>query len=200
MFSDNANRFLGWINGNYDKQKRKMETFCLSSAITFNADVFGDTIVKMYDKILKNNIEDPTEKGFENYFFKAFKTNIIREKQYARNSRCDDNYDGEVDEVYEDWYNKENDGEVEKLKRDLWLDYSTLYIMAKVEENFDDEHLYLFKMKYLMPKMTYPKLQKTTKLKNVRQKVIDVKNWLKENVTKDEIKKAFYSKYGNLLD
>jgi hypothetical protein len=47
--------------------------------------------------------------------------------------------------------------------------------------------------------MTYKKLAEKTKMKGVRQKVVEVKNWLKENLTKDEINNAFYLMYGDLL-
>ena len=47
--------------------------------------------------------------------------------------------------------------------------------------------------------MTYKKLSEKTKIKGVRQKVVDVKHWLKENLTKEEINNAFYTMYGDLL-
>ena len=50
-----------------------------------------------------------------------------------------------------------------------------------------------------MPKMTYSKLAKMTGKKNVRQKVVDVKNYLRDNVNKDDVIKQFFEKYGNLL-
>ncbi len=47
--------------------------------------------------------------------------------------------------------------------------------------------------------MTYKKLQEKTKAKKCRQKVSDVKNWIKENISKEEVKKAFNIMYGNLI-
>lgn len=200
MHSEVADKYLEWLGESYEAQKAKLQAFCLSSGLTWDEDVFSDTTIKVYDKILKSGMDDPTPSGFDKYLFKSFKTNIIRERQYARNARNDDNYEGEVDDAYEEWYNRENTSEEEKLKKDLWIDYATLYLINKVEEAFDDEHSYLFRLKSFLPKMTYKKLRKDTELKNVRQKVVDVRNWLKDNVTKDEIKKAFNDKYGNLLE
>lgn len=200
MVSDATNKYLQWLEKNYEGQKKKLQSYCLSSGITWDEDVYSDTALKIYEKIDKKGMIDTSDKGFENYLFKAFKTNILRERQYARNALNDDNYDGEVEQIYDDWYNRENDAEIEKLKKDLWIDYSTLYLLHKVEEHFDDEHCYVFRMKYLMPKMTYKKLGKKTDIKNIRQKVADVKHWLQDNVSKEEIKKAFINKYGNILN
>ena len=77
-------------------------------------------------------------------------------------------------------------------------DFSILYIMTLVEDNFDQEHFYLFKLKTL-GNLTYKQLQEKTKIKASRQKVINVNNWLKENVTKDDVKSAFTVMYGNLM-
>lgn len=200
MHSEVANKYLQWLAENYDEQKAKLKTFCLSSGFTFDEDVFSDTTLKIYDKITKNGMDDPTPNGFDKYLFMSFKINTIRERQYARNAREDDNLNGEVDGAYEEWYNKNYSTEIEKLRKDLWLDYASLYMISKVDENFDEEHSYLFRLKTFVPKMTYKRLRRETNIKNVRQKVVDVRNWLKENVSKDEIKKAFNTKYGNLLE
>lgn len=200
MHTRAANKFLGWFGDNYNKQKAKLISYCKSSGYTFNEDIFSDTALKIYDKIVKSGIDDPTPNGYDKYFFKSFKTNLFREQQYSRVAKLDDNYEGEVDEVYDEWYNKNNAPEIEKLRKDLWIDYSSLYLINKVVDNWDNEHVYLFKMKTFIPKMTYKKLQRESGMKNVRQKVVDVRNWLRENVTKDEIKKAFNQKYGFLLE
>ena len=67
-----------------------------------------------------------------------------------------------------------------------------------VEENFDGEYFYLFKLKQLCG-YTYKQLTQKTNIKGARQKVLDVKAWLKNNLTKDEINKAFINIYGDLL-
>ena len=84
------------------------------------------------------------------------------------------------------------------LKSDLYKDFATLYLMKKVESNFDNEHFYLFRVKELTPGMTYKKLSESTNLKGVRQKVVEVKKWLQQNVTKEDINNAFMKMYGDL--
>ena len=71
--------------------------------------------------------------------------------------------------------------------------------MKRVELEFDNEHFYLFRLKYLITDMTYKKLQEKTKLKKVRQKVVEVRKWVQDNITKQMIKDEFYGLYGDLL-
>ena len=192
--------FLNYISDNYKDLYFKYRQFCKEKQYEWDEDIFQDTIIKCFDTITKNGkLKDPSPQGIENYFFISFKTNLKREKQYARNLKRDLNYTTEkVSEAYESWYNSFHTSSTEKLKSDLWKDFSTLYLMTKVEEAFDQEHFYLFKLKHLCG-MTYSQLAQKTNLKGCRQKVLEVKEWLKENVTKAQIKEAFYALYGDLL-
>ena len=47
--------------------------------------------------------------------------------------------------------------------------------------------------------MTYKKLSESTNLKGVRQKVVEVKKWHQQNVTKEDINNAFMKMYGDFL-
>ena len=105
----------------------------------------------------------------------------------------------DINALYEEYYNANNSSSENKIKSDLWKDFAVLYIMHIVEDNFDNEHTYLFKLKTLIPNMTYKTLQKKTNIKSSRQKVVTVKNWVKENISKDDVNKAFQRMYGNLL-
>lgn len=192
-----ANKYLKWINQNYKKQKSKLQSFCADKKYDWDEDIFCDTYLKIYEKILKNGIKDDSDSGFDNYTFMSFKINLLREKQYARNLKRDNNIvnlTGAYSEYLDSLLTQE-----EKLKSDLYKDFACLYLMNKVEENFDNEHFYLFRLKVFDKTMTYQKLQEKTGIKGVRQKVVDVKNWLKSNVTKKEIDEAFADTYGNLL-
>ena len=135
----------------------------------------------------------------ENYFFIAFKLNVKREGQYARNQKRDLNITSDnINGVYEEWYNDNHTTSRTKLLTDLWKDFSTLYIMNEVESNFPAEDFYLFKLKTLC-NMTYKEVQEKTNEKRIRQRIVDIKNWLKANVKKEDVKAAFYEIYGNLI-
>ena len=198
---NDAEKFLQHINDNYNILKSKYRKFCIEKHYDWDEDIFSDTILKCYDTIVKNDgLVDNSPYGMESYFFRSFKQNLQREKQYCRVAKRDMNVSSDdVMELYEDYCNEHKDSSTKKLKSDLYKDFSALYLMLQVEKAFDDEHQHLFKLKTFIPNMTYKRLQQTTGCKSCRQKVIDVRNWLRENVTKDEVNKAFLKVYGNLL-
>lgn len=193
--------FINYINDHYQTLKNKYRRFCIEKQYDWDEDIFSDTILSCYTAIeKKGSLNDKTNQGIENYFFRSFKQNLQREKQYCRVSKRDMNYNSDnINDVYEEWYNENNSPAKTKLLNDLWKDFATLYILTKVEDNFDSEHFLLFRLKYLIPQMTYKKLQEKTQAKKCRQKVVDVKNWIRDNVSKQEIKKVFTLMYGDLI-
>ena len=191
-----ANKFLQWINENYTGQKQKLQAFCNDKKYKFDDDIFSDTYLKIYEKILKDGIIDDSEKGMEAYLFMAFKQNLHREKLYARNLKRDENVSNIS--LLNELYQNSKLTQEEKLKSDLYVDYTVLYLMKQVEEHFDPEAFYLFKLK-TFTSMTYKQLYEHTGIKGGRQKIVLIKNWLKENVTKEQVKKSFETEYGDLF-
>lgn len=191
--------FLLHINDNYDRLKGRFMKFCSEKNYTFDSDIFSDTILKCYDTISrKGRMDNNTPDGIENYLFKSFVTNIKRDAQYSRNCKRDFNLTDTIEELYEDYYNNTNITPTEKIKNDAWKDFATVYLIKRVEEEFDAEHMHLFQLKYLC-NLTYRELAEKTGSKGVRNKVLAVKDWLKENVTKDEIRKAFQEFRGSIM-
>ena len=192
--------FINYINDHYDELYYKYRQFCKEKNYAWDEDIFQDTILKCYEAIeRKGKLEDTSNQGIENYFFISFKMNLKREGQYARNQKRDLNYSSEkISSAYEDWYNATKEDSRTKLINDLFVDFSTLYIMTVVEENFENDYFYLFKLKQLCG-YTYKQLSEKTGIRGARQKVLDVKSWLKNNLTKEEINKAFQAMYGDLL-
>ena len=197
LYKQQADKFLKWINDNYQIQKDKLLAFCNDKKYEFDEDIFSDTYLKIYDKILKYGIKDDSDKGFDNYMFISFKVNTLREKQYARNQKRDGNVIN-LSGAYEAFKNTELSQE-EKLKSDLYKDFATLYLLHKAEQQFDQESFYLFKLKVFEKGLTYKQLQEKTGIKGCRQKVVNVKNWLKENVRQQEVKEEFDNIYGDIL-
>ena len=191
--------FLNHINNHYLELKNKYFKFCQEKQYTWDEDIFSDTIIKCYESIVKRGIKDKSAYGMESYFFKAFKNNIMNERRYSRNKKRDYNITSDnINELYENWYNENfNDARV-KIVNDLYKDFSILYIMAQVEDNFDSEHFYLFRVKTLC-NLTFKQLSEKTKIKASRRKVIEVMRWVKQNITKEEIKKVFYTMYGDII-
>ena len=183
-------KFINHINDHYAELKWKYFKFCNEHQYPWDEDIYSDTIVKCYDTIVKKGkLSDTTPQGIENYFFKAFKNNILNEKNYCRTKHRNYNINSDnINDIYEDWYNNNNISEHTKLVSDLWKDFATLYIMTMVEQNFDSEHFYLYRMKTLIPNMTFKKLAQECKhIKATRRKVLEVMHWLKDNITKEDI-------------
>lgn len=191
-----AKNYLNWINNNYDRLKSKLISFCNDKKYQWDEDIFCDTYLKVYEKILKSGIKDDSDKGFDSYTFISFKINTIRNKQYAAVAKRDNNIIN-LSSANEAYQNSKLTQE-EKLKSDLYKDFSALYLLKQVEDNFDAEHFYLFRLK-TFTNMTYAKLAEHTGIKGVRQKVVNVKNFLKNNVKQEDIRKEFDDIYGELL-
>lgn len=193
-------KFMHYINDHYNHLKYKYINFCREHNYQWDEDIFQDTILKCHDAIeKKGKLNDTTDYGIESYFFISFKLNLKREGQYSRNAKRDFNVSSDdIEDLYEDYYNKNNSSSAQKVYKDLFKDFSVLYIMTIVEDNFSPEEFYLFRIKTL-GNLTYKELQEKTKIKASRQKVINVKNFLKTNVKKEDIKKAFNTIYGDLL-
>lgn len=189
--SEQASRFLKFANEHYDDYKKKWAKYLYDKQVDFDEDVFSDTILKVYDYIEKNGINDTTYSGLANYWFKSFNTNIKREKQYSRNVNRDKNIDA-TEEL-----SKEMNGEDElklKIRRHVFEDWSIVYILRLVEDNFDSISFHCFRLYYILDKMTYSKLREITKVPDSKKRVVTIKNWLKYNLTKQKMEKEF-SKY-----
>lgn len=196
---EKAKIFLKHINDNYQPLKDRFRRFCFDKSYEWDEDIFCNTILSCYETISKKGLQDITPLGIENYFFMSFKFNVMRDKLYSRNRSRDRNVT-DINGAYENYCNNNLKTAEEKIANDLFCDFTTTYILNKVEQNFDSVSFYLYRLKVLVPKMTYKKLQTITKYKSVRQKVYRVKRWIKENIKISDVRKAFFQEYGNILD
>ena len=189
--SEQSSRFLKFANEHYEDYKKKWAKYLYDRQVYFDEDVFSETVLKVYDYINTNGIKDDSDSGLANYWFKSFNTNIKREKQYSRNVNRDKNIDA-TEEL-----SKEMNGEDElklKIRRHVYEDWSIVYILRLVEDNFDSISFHCFRLYYILDKMTYSKLREITKVPDSKKRVVTIKNWLKDNLTKQQMEKEF-SKY-----
>lgn len=186
-----ANTFLEWVKNNYKEQKTKLKSFCFNQHFTWDEDIFANTILSVYEKIAKSGLKDPTPNGFDKYFFLAFKFNTLRETAYCRIKKRQ--YIDNIEQVYERFSNEHKTTEIQKIFNDLKIDFFTSYLMTKLEAagEIDDIALYCFKLKHLMPNMTYKKLTHITGLKDARSKVLKCRDYLRQNTDKKEMEEAF---------
>ena len=198
---NDATIFLNYINDNYDKVGGTLKLLSAQRKMKYSEDAFHESILRCHKAISKKGyLKDKSPYGITSYLIRSYFNLIKEEKRSAKVKKRDQNYNSDnIGGLYEDYYNSNFTDARQKVVSDLFRDFSVLYIMMVVEENFDSEHFYLFKLKELCKDMTYKKLSEKTGLKGVRQKVVEVKRFIQANVTKEMIRKEFFEIYGDLL-
>ena len=117
--------FLNYINDHYNELKRKYFKFCQEKQYDWDEDIFSSTILKCYDCIVKKGgLKDKSAHGIESYFFIAFRNNIMNEQRYSRNKKRDRNINSDsINDLYEVWYNANNNDARVKIVNDLFKDF-----------------------------------------------------------------------------
>lgn len=198
---EDSNTFIEHIGQNYESIKTKLQMLCAKNKQTFSEDTFHDVIIKCHQAIIKKGkLNDTSPYGIESYLIRSYFNLEVDNKRVAEYAKRDRNYNSDnIHSLHEKWYNDNNTSAREKIASDLYKDFATLYIMLVAEQNFPTEYFYAFRLKELVPNMTYKKLRQTTNITAVRQKVITVRNWLQKNLTKEEVNNAFQQLYGGLI-
>lgn len=190
-----ADKWMEVISVKYKEIKEGFIMECRKTMTDFDEDIFHSTILNCYNTIKLKGLTDLTEQGMKNYLFRSFKMNTKREALYMRNTRRDNNISGvDAMSVYER-NGLEDETTEEKVRKQLLDDYSVVYILNMVENNFDIISFYCFRLKWLIPKMTYQRLREITKVKDCKKRCIDIMKWLKENVNKEDILTEFEKEY-----
>lgn len=131
----------------------------------FDEDVYNDTILNVYDSILKGA---DTQGDLNGYWFKSFKNNLNRNKDYSHKKKRDDT---DVIELLKDKEYEENN---------VNLYYSTISdILLKVKHKFDRKTFEVFRM-YLLCDMSYEQLNSITGLCDCKERISRVKKWINE--------------------
>lgn len=193
--------FINYINDHYKEVGGTLRILCAQRKQKFDEDGFHTCIIRCYDAIKKKGyLKDKSAYGITSYLIRSYFNYVLEMKRAACNAKRDQNYNSDnIGGLYEDYYNSNFTDARQKVVNDLFKDFSVLYIMMVVEQQFDNESFYLFKLKELCKDMTYKKLSEKTGLKAVRQKVVTVKKWVQQNVTKEDIRKEFYEIYGDII-
>ena len=190
--------FLQWVGKHLEEQRDKLKKFCSNKHLSFDDDILSDTILKIAERIIKHGIDDPTDSGFEKYLFKSFKINVLREAQYSRNARRDSNVT-EVGELWEAYCNANMMTAEDKLVNDLRKDFAAIYILSRIEDEFGSSMARLFTEKYYLSN-TYKDLQRSfPERRKLRDSLLNMKRWAIENISKDDVDKAFAEEYADIL-
>lgn len=189
--------YFNCLESNYNTLKQICKDVCVRNKEQYSEDILNDTVVQVHKIIMKKGkLDDMSCKGIMNYFVRSYVNNLRSEKRYAYHKKRDWNIS---EEEFKKRYEQSLSSTQEKIIKDLLEDFSVLYIMKLVEINFDAEHFYLYKLKMLCGK-TYKQIHDETNIKKSRDKIIEVNNWVKKNLTRDIIKKEFFEIYGDLVE
>ena len=176
------------ISKNYNNLKQVCNDVCKRNKEQYSEDALNDTVIQVHKIIQKKGkLDDMSDNGIMRYFVRSYVNNLRMEKRYAYHKKRDYNI---TQEEFNDRY---------EIIKDQLEDFSVLYIMKLVELNFPPEQLYLYKLKMICNK-TYKQIHDETKIKKSRDKIIEVNKWVKNNLTRDVIKKEFMSIYGDLIE
>ena len=190
QYKDVADKWLQYIGTIYEEYRRKYFRMANDLNYNVNEDMLNDTIIACYNSIARNNLSDTTEQGMRNYLFRAFKVNLNAKSTYDKRK-------GIVDDLSALAEQYENQGEAtyNKIKKQLLEDYSVIYLLNKVEDNFDTITFNVFRLKTMLEKCTYQKLRDITKVRDCKKRVVKVMKWLRENITEKEILTNFKKQY-----
>lgn len=191
--------FLEFVGRQYRRLRSQYRSYCKERHIHFDIDVLSETITRCAEKIYRDGIDAKTEYDMECYLFRSFTTNVRREGQYARNRNEDDHFSGDVESAYQRWYDENNVSHMKKVEKDLLEDFSVLYMLSRASDALPSQDVHLFKVKLFSPDTTYKKIQERTGMADASKRIRKVRQWLRDNVSKEEVMKAFYSEYGDIL-
>ena len=185
------------IRQNYNNLRQICNDVCKRNKEQYSEDAINDTVIQIHKIIQKKGkLDDMSDNGIMRYFVRSYVNNLRMEKRYAYHKKRDYNI---TQEEFNDRYEQSLSSKRDKIIKDLLEDFSVLYIMKLVELNFPPEQLYLYKLKMICNK-TYKQIHDETKIKKSRDKIIEVNKWVKNNLTRDVIKKEFLSIYGDLIE
>ena len=185
------------ISQNYNNLKQVCKDVCKRNKEQYSEDALNDTVIQVHKIIQKKGkLDDMSDNGIMRYFVRSYVNNLRMKKRYAYHKKRDYNI---TQEEFNDRYEQSLSSKRDKIIKDLLEDFSVLYIMKLVELNFPPEQLYLYKLKMICNK-TYKQIHDKTRIKKSRDKIIEVNKWVKQNITRDAIKKEFFDIYGDLIE
>lgn len=187
-YTEDADFWMQTIGRYYEKYKGKFYKYARDNGYAPDEDLYNHTLLQCYESISRNGLKDKSDQGCLNYFFMSWRTNINAIDPYAK--RLTDTEDDELTVLGEEATSTEITTEA-KVKQQVFDDYATIYIMDIVEQHFDTITFNCFRLKYLGNGLTYQKLIELTKVKDAKKRVVSVNRWLKENITRKDIEKAF---------
>ena len=156
------NEFLKYSGEHYNELKKKWSTRLKKEGLTFSEDIFQDSIIRVFDILQKHEID---EKYIEGFWYKSFLTNSRREKEYAYNSKRDDDID--VLEYLDEFPVEDRDMLLSDIE-------DKLKNLTEIEKN-----LLLI---YYLTDITYKELEELTEIKDIKYKLKTIVKKIKKKL------------------
>ena len=187
--TDVADKWLQYIGTIYEEYRKKYFKMANDLNYKVSEDMLNDTIIACYNSIARNNLQDTSPQGMRNYLFRAFKVNLNAVSNYDKRKDVVDDLTALAEQ-----YEYQGEATYNKIKKQLIEDYSLIYILEQVENNFDTISFNVFRLKTMLP-CTYQRLREITKIKDCKKRVVKIMKWLRENITEREILTNFKKNY-----
>ena len=194
QYKDVADKWLQYIGTIYEEYRMKYFKMANNLNYNVNEDMLNDTILACYNSIARNNLSDTTEQGMRNYLFRAFKVNLNAISNYDKRKDVVDDLSALAEQ-----YENQGEATYNLIKKQLFNDYSLIYILEQVENNFDTITFHCFRLKTMLP-CTYQRLREITKVRDCKKRVVNVMKWVRNNITRQDIYNAFISDYPSFED
>lgn len=194
LYTEVADKWLQYISTQYEDLKSRYESIARKSGYDVDEDLFSNTILYCYESISRNDLKDTSEQGMRNYLYRAFQTNLNMRDNYCKRKDDVDDFDNKNEE-----YTLQGQPVYEKTKKQLFDDYSVIYIFDRIEQNFNTLDFHVYRIKHLM-NYTYAKLKEVTGIKDCKKRVVKINKWVKENITYKEVYNAFITDFPGFED
>lgn len=162
-----------------------MKQWAFLNHLTFDEDVFQDTIVKVAEMTLKRGLKDTTEQGILNYWFQALKFNTYQQHLQESKQLKDYNIDPFELDIEDIPYNEDNV---------QYADMAAHYIFKKIKEVFDATTVAIWRLRYMVTidnqELNYKKIKQMTGIEDTRRRIVMVNKWIRENISQKDINNA----------
>lgn len=186
---EKANEFLNYVAKNEKELKRSVKKNITNDIEIFD-DVFNETIIKIYNSIMKNGTEI---KDLKQYFFLSCKFTFIYRQNKKRKQEIQavrDFFDNsDIQDETEDYEKKYND-----------IINALSDIKEKIREKYGEYYADIFFEYYTLKANQHISYKKLAAEKNIStRKISEIINVIKEYISSDEeiqkYKSIFYEEY-----
>lgn len=144
-----ANEFLNYSGEHYEKNKKKWSARLKKAELSFSEDIYNDSIIKVYEHLLKQEYTG----DIEAYWYQSFLINTKRDAKYSYHKKDDDI---DVLEYLDNFPNEDRDIMLSDIE-------DKLNKLTEVEKNI--------LLIYYLTDITIKELEELTNIKDIRYKI-----------------------------